>query len=169
MCSVELEVSSLVQVPHLADQLGRLHPGPGPVPGHPGHPPPGQQQVFTVIFLVVFIFLADTVYRQVAPWLLHTSWVISTAVYRSARLQYLQLTALKEFRHQSVKILKKKEGDKTDTFRNLGPTTSLCDCIMYFSLALTVTALYWTILYKYEDPPSYVNLFVHLFQVCHDL
>ena len=52
---------------------------------------------------------------------------------------------------------------------NLRPQNSLCDCVMCFSLALTVTALYWTILYKYEDPPSYVNLFVHLFQVWHEL
>jgi len=33
-----------------------------------------------------------------------------------------------------------------------------------YSLALMVTALFWTLLYDYEKAPSYSNLFVHLLQ-----
>lgn len=33
-----------------------------------------------------------------------------------------------------------------------------------YSLALMVTALFWTLLYKYDEAPSYANLFVHLLQ-----
>jgi len=33
-----------------------------------------------------------------------------------------------------------------------------------YSLALMVTALFWSLLYNYEKAPSYTNLFVHLLQ-----
>ena len=34
----------------------------------------------------------------------------------------------------------------------------------FFSLALMVTVLFWSLLYNYEEAPSYTNLFVHLLQ-----